>query len=113
MSNASTVRTSSITLHIRRALKIIHKTISFETVLQNFLYNMQHCFEKRDKTWSTGEGNGKPLQYCCLDNPMNNMTRQKDRTLKEELPGQQGPKMLLEEWRNDSKKNEEMEPKRK
>ena len=53
--------------------KIIHKTISFETVLQNFLYNMQHCFEKRDKTWSTGEGNGKPLQYSGFENPTNSM----------------------------------------
>jgi len=39
-----------------------------------------------DKTWSTGEGNGKPLQYSCLDNPMNNMKRQKDKTLKDEIP---------------------------
>ena len=42
--------------------------------------------ESSDKTWSTGEGNGKPLQYSCLDNPMNSMKRQKDRTLKDELP---------------------------
>ena len=42
--------------------------------------------ESSDKMWSTGEGNGKPLQYSCLENPMNNMKRQKDRTLKDELP---------------------------
>jgi len=42
--------------------------------------------ESSDKTWSTGEGNGKPLQYSCLENPMNSMKRQKDRTLKDELP---------------------------
>ena len=46
--------------------------------------------------WSTGEGNGKPLQYSCLENPMNSMKRQKDRKLKDELPGQQVPSMLLE-----------------
>ena len=42
--------------------------------------------ERSDKMWSTGEGNGKPLQYSCLENPMNSMKRQKDRTLKDELP---------------------------
>ena len=42
--------------------------------------------ESSDKTWSTGEGNGKPLQYACLENPMNSMKRQKDMTLKDELP---------------------------
>ena len=49
--------------------------------------------ERSDRMWSTGEGNGKPLQYSCLENPMK---RQKDRILKEELPGQQLPNMLLE-----------------
>ena len=57
--------------------------------------------------WSTGEGNGKPLQYSCLENPMNGMKRQKDRTLKDEL-SRSG-----EQWRNNSRKNEEMEPKQK
>ena len=42
--------------------------------------------ESSDKTWSTGEGNGKPLQYHCLENPMNSMKRQKYMTLKDELP---------------------------
>ena len=42
--------------------------------------------ESSDKMWSTGEGNGKPLQYACLKNPMNSMKRQKDRILKEDLP---------------------------
>ena len=41
--------------------------------------------ERSDRMWSTGEGNGKPLQYSCPENPMNSMKRQKDRTLKEEL----------------------------
>ena len=52
--------------------------------------------ESCDKTWSTGEGSGKPLQYSCLGNPMNSMKRQKDRTLKGELPGSVGAHMLLE-----------------
>ena len=64
--------------------------------------------------WSTGEGNGKPLQYSCLENPMNSMKIQKDRTLKDELPrfvhAQYAPG---EEWRNNSRKNEETEPKSK
>ena len=52
--------------------------------------------ERSDIMWSTGEGNGKPLQYSCLENPMNSMRRQKDRTLKDELPRLAGVNMLLE-----------------
>ena len=52
--------------------------------------------ESSDKTWSTGEGNGKPLQYSCLENHKNSMKRQKDMTLKDELPSQEVPNMLLE-----------------
>ena len=52
--------------------------------------------EISDKTWSTGEENGKPLQYSCLENPMNSTKRQKDRTLKDELPRSIGAHMLLE-----------------
>ena len=52
--------------------------------------------ERSDKTWSIGEGNGKPLQYSCLENLMNSMKRQKDRTLKDELPRLVVPNMLLE-----------------
>ena len=70
--------------------------------------------ERSDKTWSTGEGNGKPLQYSCLENPMNSMKRQKDKTLKEELPRSVGAQYATEdEWRNNSRKNEGREPKRK
>ena len=70
--------------------------------------------ESSDKTWSTEEGNGKPLQYSCLENPMNNMKRQKDRTLKDELPRSEGATYVTgEQWRNNSRKNEEMEPKQK
>ena len=68
--------------------------------------------ESSDKTWSTGEGNFKPLQYSCLENPMNSMKRQKDRTLKDELPRSVGvPYATGEEWRNNSRKNEETESK--
>ena len=64
--------------------------------------------------WSTGEGNGKPLQYSCLENPMNSMKRQNDRILKGELPGLVGAQYAPgEEWRNSSRKNEEAEPKQK
>ena len=70
--------------------------------------------ESSDKMWSTGEGNGKPLQYSCLENPMNSMKRQKDRTLKEELPRSSGAQYATgDQWRNNSRKNEEMGPKQK
>ena len=66
--------------------------------------------------WSTGEGNGKPLQYSCLENPMNNMKRQKDRTVKDKLPifRSVGAQYATgDQWRNNSRKNEETEPKQK
>ena len=70
--------------------------------------------ERSDRMRSTGEGNGKPLQYSCLENAMNSRKRQNDRILKEELP------MLVraqyatgDQWRTNSKKNEGMEPKQK
>ena len=70
--------------------------------------------ESSDKTWSPGEGNGKPLQYSCLENPMNTMKRQKDWILKHEFPRSVGSQYVTgEDWRNNSRKNEEMEPKRK
>ena len=57
--------------------------------------------ESSGKMWSTGEGNGKPLQYSCLENPMKNMKKQKDRTLKDELPRLVGAQYAAgEEWRN-------------
>ena len=69
--------------------------------------------ERSDRMWSTGEGNGKPLKYSCLENPMNgSMKRQNDRILKEELPRLVGAQYATgEEWRNNTGKNEEMEPK--
>ena len=70
--------------------------------------------EKSDRMWSTGEGNGKPLQYSCLENPRNSMKRQKDRTLKDELPRSGGAQYATgDQWRNNSRKNEGMEPKQK
>ena len=70
--------------------------------------------ESSDKTWSTGEGNGKPLQYFCLENPMNSIKRQKDRTLKDELPRLVGAQYATgEERRKSSRRNEEAEPKQK
>ena len=70
--------------------------------------------ESSDKTWATGEGNRKPLQYSCLQNPMNSMKRQKDRTLKDELLRSVGAQYATgDQWRNNSRKNEEMEPKQK
>ena len=70
--------------------------------------------ESANKMWFTGEGNGKPLQYSCLGNPMNSMKRQKDRTLKDELPRSVGGQYATgDQWRNNSRKNEGMEPKQK
>ena len=67
-----------------------------------------------DKTWSTREGSGKPLQYSCLENPMNSMKRQKDRTQKDELPRLVGGQYATGyQWRNNSRKNEGMETKQK
>ena len=64
--------------------------------------------------WSTGEGNGKPLQYSCLESPINSMKRQKDRTLKEELPRSVGAQYAAgDQWRNNSRKNGGMEAKPK
>ena len=64
--------------------------------------------ENSGKMWSAGEKNSKPLQYSCLENPMNSTKRQKDRTLKDELPRSVGAQYAtVEEWRNNSRKNEE------
>ena len=67
--------------------------------------------ERSDRMWSPGEGNGKPLQFSCLENPMN---RQNDKILKGELPGSVGAQYTTgDQWRNNSRKNEGMEPKQK
>ena len=70
--------------------------------------------ERSERMWSTGEGNGKPLQYSCLENPMNSVKRQNDRIPKEELPRCVGAQYATrDQWRNNSRKNEDMEPKQK
>ena len=70
--------------------------------------------ERSDRMKSTGEGNGQPLQYSCLENPMNRMKRQNDRILKEELPRLEDAQYATgDQWRNNSRKNEGMQPKQK
>ena len=69
----------------------------------------QVMVESSDKMWSTGEGYGKPLHYSCIENPMNSMKKQKNRTLKDELPRLVGAQYATgDQWRNNSRKNEEM-----
>ena len=70
--------------------------------------------ERSNRIWSTVEWNGKPLQYSCLENPMNSMKRQNDRILKEELPRSVGAQYATgDQWRNNSRKKERMEPNQK
>ena len=70
--------------------------------------------DRSDRVWSIGEGNGKPLQYSHLENPMNSMKSQNDRILKEKLPRSVGAQYVTgDQWRNNSRKNEGMEPKHK
>ena len=70
--------------------------------------------ERSDRMWSTGERNGKLLQYSCLENPINSMTRQNDRILKEGLPRPVGAHYAtVDQWRNNTRKNEGVEPKQK
>ena len=71
----------------------------------------QVMVERSDRMWFTGEGNGKPFQYSCLENLMNSIKRQNDKTLKEELPGAQYA--TGDQWKNNSRKNEGIEPKQK
>ena len=74
----------------------------------------QVMMENSDKMWSTEEENGELLQYSCLQNSRDSRKRQKDRTLKDELPRFVGAQFATgEEWRNNSRKNEGMEPKQK
>ena len=78
------------------------------------IQDRQVMVESYDKTWSTGEGNGKPLLYSCLENPMSSMKRQNDMILKDELPRLVGAQYATrEQWRNNSRKNEKREPKQK
>ena len=69
---------------------------------------------RSDRKWTTGEGNGKPLEYSCLENSMNSMKRQKDRILRDEFPRLVGAQYATgDQWRNNSRRNEGMEPKQK
>ena len=78
------------------------------------IQDTQVMVDRIDKMWFTRERNGKPLQYSCLKNPVNSMKRQKDRTLKDELPRSVGAQYATgDQWRNNFRKNEEMEPKQK
>ena len=98
-------------------------TITRTTALSNSMKPSHACgatqdgrvmVERSDRMWSTGEGNGKPLQDSCLENPMNSMKRQNDRILKEELPRSVGAQYSTgDQWRNNSRKNEGMKPKQK
>ena len=70
--------------------------------------------ESSDKTWSTGERDGKPLQDSYLENPMNSMKRQEDKTMNDELPRSATAQYAMEDqWRNNCRKNEDTEPKQK
>ena len=75
------------------------------------IQDRQVMVESSDKMWLTGEGNDKPLQYSCLENARNSMKREKDMTLKDELPRSVGTQYAIgDQWRNNSRKNEETEP---
>ena len=78
------------------------------------IQDAQVMVERSDRMWSTGEGNGKPLQYSCLEIPMNSMKRQNDRILKEKLPRSVGAQYATgDQWRYNSRKNQGMAPKQK
>ena len=109
-----------ITINHRKLTKLITWTTALPNLMKRWAIPCRATqdgrvlVESSDKTWSTGEGNGKPLQYSCLGNPMNSMKRQKHRTLKEELPRSVGAQYATgDQWRKNSRKNEEMEPKQK
>ena len=88
--------------------------IKSDTVSPSISQDRQVMVERSDRTWSTGEGNGKLLQYSCLENPMNSMKRQNDRILKEELPRLVVAQYVTgDQWRNNSRKNDEAESKQK
>ena len=98
--------------------KLITWTTAFSNLMKLWamicraIQDREVMVESTDKMWSTREKNGKPLQYSCLKNPMNSMERQKDTILKDELPRLVGAQYATgEEWRNNSRKSEETEPK--
>ena len=92
----------------------LSSSMKLRTMLCRVTQDGQVIAESSDKTWSTGKGIGKPLQYSWLENPMNSMKRQKDRALKDDLPRSVGAQYAAgDQWRNNSRKNEEMQPKQK
>jgi len=92
----------------------IHNSMNIWAMTCGATQDRRVMVKSSDKMWSTGEGNGKLLQYSCLENPMNSMKRQKDRTLKDEIPRSvSAPYAAGDQWRNNSRKNEEMEPEQK
>ena len=113
----------SLATKIKKKLNIINLTTGITAFSNSVKLYAMLCratqdgwvmVESSDKLWSTGEGIGKPLQYSCLENPVNSMKRQNDRILREELPRSVGAQYATgEEWRNNSRKNEETEPKQK
>ena len=102
-------------IHTVKGFGIVNKAeIDVFLELSCFFHDPAVMVERFDRLWSTGEGNGKPLQYSCLENPMNSMKRQNDRILKEELPRSVGAQYATgDQWRNNSRKNEGLEPKQK
>ena len=93
---------------------ILSNSMKLWAMLCRAMQDGQVMVESSDKTWSTGEGNGKPLQYFCLEIPMNSMKRQKDTTLKDEIHRSVGAQYATgEEWRNGPRRNDETEPKQK
>ena len=117
------LREASEGRHTNHNHKKLANLITWTTALSNSM-KLSHAreatqdgwvmVEGSDRMWSTGEGNGKALQYSCLENPMNSMKRQNDRILKEELPTSVGAQYATgDQGRNNSRDNEGMEPKQK
>ena len=103
----------------RKLVNLLTRTTAFSNSMKlsharGATQDGQVMVERSDRMWSTGEGNGKLLQYTCLENSMNSMKRQNDRVLKEVLPRSVGAQYATgNQWRNNSRKNEQMEPKQK
>ena len=98
----------------RNKLRVILSTGHFKLFTYDWGKTIASFHRYKYKKWFTGEGNGKPLQYSCLENPTKSMKMQKDRTLKDELPRLVGARYATgDEWRNNYRKNYKMEPKQK
>ena len=113
-------RLQSMELHHRKLMNLMTSTTALSNSVKLWAKPCRATqdgwvmVESSDKMWSTGEENGKPLQYSCFENPMNSMKRQKDRTLKDELPRLVGAQYATgDQWRNNSRKKKDKEPKQK